>query len=246
MSVSSKKKLSDSERAALDAALSRLGLNLPLEQKHLLLKHLALVLETNKKINLTSIRSFEEAIVLHIEDSLAVLPEFSQAKGRFCDLGTGGGFPGLPLGIVSRREGVLLDSVKKKAAAVGSFISELGLSGQLESCSYRSEELARLQPESFETVVIRAVSALPSLVELARPLLSLGGSLICLKGTESAEDLERAIEVADKVGMKLVSSREFTIGDSKIPRSAYVFICVVDSSVKLPRRPGMAQKRPLA
>lgn len=245
MSSSFEDTVSDSERAALDAALSRLCLTLPQEQKRLLLGHLSLVLETNKKLNLTSIRSFDEAIVLHIEDSLAVLPEFSQSEGRFCDLGTGGGFPGLPLGIVSGRQGVLLDSVKKKAAAVGSFISELGLSQQLEARDCRSEELARLQPESFGSVVVRAVSSLPSLLELARPLLSLGGSLICLKGTESSDDLEKAAKVADRVGMKLASSRSFIIGDSELARSVYVFTCVADSSVKLPRRPGIAQKRPL-
>lgn len=233
------------ERAALDAALSRLGVSLDGEKTSLLLRHLHLLEAKNKELNLTRITSLEDAIVLHIEDSLSVLQEFEHSNGLFCDIGTGGGFPGIPLGIATGRKGVLLDSVKKKARAVQEFIEELGLSDQLRACGLRSEELAMSQSEAFDTVVARAVSSLPAVEELATPLLSYGGQLVAMRGTETPEQLGSAQRASDKLGLELVSKRELAIGEDGIHRSVYVYKRVREPQVKLPRRPGMAQKKPL-
>jgi 16S rRNA (guanine527-N7)-methyltransferase len=232
-------------RAALDAALSRLNLDVDQSKRDLLLRHLALLFEKNRVLNLTRIDSLEDAVVLHIEDSLSIYPEFQKTEGRFCDIGTGGGFPGLPLGIVSGRPGILLDSVKKKAKAVDEFINALGLSGTLQSRGMRSEELALEMPASFSCVVARAVSSLAAVEELACPLLEFGGSLIAMRGTEIAEDLEAASAAADVLGLELVEQRSFSIGDGRASRSVYRYQRVRESQKKLPRRPGMAQKKPL-
>lgn len=236
----------DQEGAALDAALSRLGIELDDGRKSLLLGHLHLLERKNEQVNLTRIVSIDEAIVLHVEDSLSVLGEFGHAEGAFCDIGTGGGFPGLPLAIASGRSGVLLDSVKKKARAVQEFVEELGLSGQLRVAAARSEELALEEPGRYDTVVARAVSSLPAVEELATPLLRYGGRLIAMRGRESDEQLSWARGSASKLGLELVSSRDFEIGpDDGIHRSVFVFERVHEPSVSLPRRAGMAQKRPL-
>lgn len=168
-------------------------------------------------------------------------------SGRFCDIGTGGGFPGLPLGILSQRPGILLDSVKKKAAAVQSFIDRMEL-GNLQAKGMRSEELALKEGASFETVVARAVSSLSVVEELATPLLSMGGQLIAMRGTESQEQIDAGMRAAEKLGLSLVSTREFSIGDekSRYKRSIFVFEKTRESRVKVPRRPGMAVKHPLA
>lgn len=237
--------MKDDGRAALGAALLRQGVELSEGRQRELLEYLRLLLEKNGSVNLTRIDDPDDAIVLHLEDSLAVLPEFSHGSGRFCDIGTGGGVPGVPLSIATGRRGTLLDSVKKKARAVAEIVGALGLSRQLDVRGMRSEELALEEGPAFETVVARAVSSFAAVEELATPLLVPGGRIIAMRGTESDEELEHARRAAEKLGLELVSEREFTIGPQGFRRSVYVLARTGEPSVSLPRRPGMAQKRPL-
>ena len=232
------------ERAALDAVLSHLEINISGDKKALLLKHLELLLEENKRTNLTRIISKEEGITLHIADSLSVLREFNLRDGLFLDLGTGGGFPGLPLGIVSERQGILLDSTIKKANAVNRFIEELGLSNQLKSIGMRSEELAKEYGERFSVVIARAVSSLEVLEEYSVPLLEMNGLLVAMRGNDSKEEIERANKVAEILGMELIETRTFNL-ENVFSRSVYVYKKVSQPSIELPRRPGMALKKPL-
>lgn len=237
-----------SERAALEAVLLRLGLELDDSQCELMLRYLGLLFEKNKVLNLTRIDSPVEALVLHIEDSLAVLPEFGACEGRFCDIGTGGGVPGIPLAIATGRSGVLLDSVQKKAAAVREFACGLGISGQVEAVGTRSELYAAEHAGEFGCVVARAVSSLPVVLELAAPLLQIGGRVVAMRAEDDDEMLRRGDTAAEMLGMELVSARSFVIGDDEMrySRSARVYERVGDLSVKVPRRPGLAAKKPLA
>ena len=238
----------DTEKAAFEAAFSRLGLPLNEELAQQLARYLELLIRKNQELNLTRIASFEDAVVLHIEDSLAVLPEFAGRTGLFCDIGTGGGVPGIPLALAAGRQGVLLDSVQKKAAAVQGFIEELGLCEQLTSVGERSELYAGTHAGEFDTVVARAVASLVVVQELATPLLGDGGILIAMRGSEDAAAVERAKLASAKLGLELAEQREFFIGspDTSYHRSVFVFQKVAEPAVKLPRRPGMAAKRPLA
>lgn len=216
-----------------------------IEQQELLDLHLRLVLEENQRSNLTRIVDWEQGQLLHIEDSLLGLPELLAApEGRYADLGTGGGFPGIPLAICSGRETLLVDSVAKKTQALDRIIEALKLSDRVNTYTGRSEELALEQPETFAVITARALSALPSLLELAVPLLQIGGQLICYKTAIESEELEQAALLEEKLGMKLVSSRQEVLSDGETPRSILVFEKVAEPTVKLPRRPGMAQKRP--
>ena len=209
-----------------------------------LLSYLDLVLEKNKTLNLTRIDSREKGIVLHLEDSLSCLPEFKETSGPFLDIGTGGGFPGVPLAIATGRKGVLVDSIQKKARAVEEIVHELGFDTQIEVLGVRSEDLARERGRCFETVVARAVTSLPSLLELAEPLLLIGGDLITLRGTSEDADIADMGALLDKLGYKFVSHREIKI-NNEYERNILVFKKVKEVAVDLPRRNGMAQKRPL-
>lgn len=216
-----------------------------IEQQELLDLHLKLVLEENQRSNLTRITDWEQGQLLHIEDSLLGLPELLSApEGRYGDLGTGGGFPGLPLAILSGRETLLVDSVAKKTHALDRIIGQLGLDDRVTTYTGRSEELALEQPSSFAVLTARALSSLPSLLELAAPLLQKGGQLICYKAQVESGELEQAAQLEAKLGMKLVSERHEMLSDGKTSRSILVFEKVAEPTVKLPRRPGMAQKRP--
>ena len=112
----------------------------------LLVRHLQLVIKANETLNLTRIDTQEEGMLLHIEDSLTGLEEVSEApSGLYGDLGSGAGFPGIPLAIATGRETVLIDSRQKKMLAVEEMIRELGLSNQIRTFGGRAELLARTE-----------------------------------------------------------------------------------------------------
>lgn len=208
-------------------------------------QYLKAVLEVNKKVNLTRIDSFKQGLLLHIEDSLGGLPEFMDAPlGPALDLGSGGGFPGVPLSLAAERPIVLLDSVEKKVKAVRTILSDLNLGSSISAQVGRAEERALKFPSSFSVIVARAVSSLPSLCELASPLLHNDGQLICYKSNEYRDELEQAKAISKKVAMKFVSARELVLSDDVTERTIIVFEKSGEPTVKLPRRPGMAQKRP--
>lgn len=215
-------------------------------QNQLLQDYLRAVLQKNEEINLTTIQDFAEGLVLHIEDSLTALEEINVApEGLLADLGTGGGFPGVPIAIASGREVLLVDSTKKKIDAITALVDELKIQ-RVSGYAGRIEELALEKPEAFAVVTARALSALPSLLELATPLLIHGGQLVAYKSDKVDDELERAVCLEEKLGMKLVSRRSLVLSDGATPRTIIVFEKVAEPAVKLPRRPGMAQKRPYA
>lgn len=206
--------------------------------------YLDLVIEKNKELNLTRIETREKGMLLHIEDSLSCIDEFTSQDGLFLDIGTGGGFPGVPLAIASGRTGVLIDSVQKKARAVQEMIDELNLSNMIQVRGIRSEELALEVGEKFHTVIARAVSSLPTVLELATPLLVPHGEFIALRGKEDERSIEEGSRIAEKLGLEMISSRHLYIGET-YERNILVFKKVGKPTIKLPRRNGMAQKKPL-
>lgn len=217
-----------------------------LNQEELIDRYLDLILEANETTNLTRIDSKESARLLHVEDSLVALPEINEAPdGLYGDLGTGGGFPGVPVAIMTGRKAVLVDSVRKKVAIVEKAVEKLGLNGQISTFGGRIEDLARERRGQFSVLTARALSQLPSLLELSSPLLKEGGLLVCYKGTASEEEQVNAERVAKKVGMKFVSRRSLTLSDGETHREIYVYRREGKSQVKLPRRIGLAQHNPL-
>lgn len=212
----------------------------------LMQRYLDSILEANEVTNLTRITDGEQARLLHIEDSLVGLPEVNEAPtGLYGDLGSGGGFPGVPLALATGRKTLLVDSVKKKMAIVQSALDDLSLSEQISTSSERIEDLPLEYKEKFAVLTARALSKLVSLIELASPLLKKGGRLVCYKAQLSSEELEEALAVQDLVGMKMISQREICLSDGETTRTIVVFEKIGKSRIKLPRRIGLAQKQPL-
>lgn len=227
--------------ARIHEVLSACGVEASERQCDLLARHADMVREANESMNLTRITEPEAMIQLHIADSLAFLPFIQQLNGNVVDVGSGAGYPGIPLAILGYRV-ALCESVKKKAVFLESAIEDLGL--QVPVCSVRAEELAVERPSSADVVVVRAVSALASLVELAAPLLKDGGRLIALKGPVDPTELLASRRAAVLCGMKLDEEKAYTLpgGES---RTVLSFIRVGRPQTSLPRRPGMAQRHPL-
>lgn len=216
-------------------------------QRELLDRHLSLIIEANKISNLTRITGWEQGQLLHVEDSLVGVPEVLDApEGRYADLGTGGGFPGIPVAIMSGRDTLLVDSVGKKTRALDSVIDELGMSEVIKTYTGRAEDLALELPGEFAVITARALSSLPSLIELGSPLLKRGGRMVCYKARPDDDEVERAVSLEKKLGMSLVSRRDVVLSDEETHRCIFVFEKVKKQKIKLPRRVGMAQRHPLA
>ena len=220
--------------------------SLPPQQQTLIEKHLNLVIEANKDINLTRIDSVEEGMILHVEDSLSALEELNQAPdGLYGDLGSGAGYPGIPLSIASGRQTVLIDARKKKMEAVSTIIEELGLNSQVETYAGRAELFARTQSKRFVALTARALSQLPVLMELASPLLERDGILICYKAQLTETEFADAQRIQQLLGMTLEQDRCFEL-NGEYQRRILTFRKTATPKMKLPRQEGQAQKHPLS
>jgi len=172
--------------AAIAAGVTALGLKLPDGAPAQLARLLGELARWNRKINLTAIRPTDAMVAGHVLDSLAVLPFLEGA--RIADVGTGPGFPGLPLAISQPdRHFVLLDGNARKISFVRHMIADLGLANA-EAVNARAEDYA--PAERFDTVIARALASLPDLLKLAGHLVREDGVLLALKGKHPAAELE--------------------------------------------------------
>lgn len=239
----------DLDVGGLQRLLAGFGVDATEGQCSLLLEHLELVVERNRTLNLTRIESVEEGTVLHVLDSLLPLPALRGLVGQgdqsFVDLGTGAGFPGIPVGVVTGWEGTLIDSVGKKVGAVADFLGKLSLDGALRAEHLRAEDLARRDGTVYDVVLARAVAQTGVLLELSSPLLVRGGYLVAYKGHPTDRELSVADACAELVGMRNVSRETFELPDGFGHREVLIYEKIGTSHVSLPRRNGMAKREPL-
>lgn len=211
------------------------------------LKHLYLVLQANKTMNLTRILDLHDALVLHILDSLTFLPCIEESPdGAVLDMGTGGGFPGIPLSLATDRRFTLLDSVGKKVKAVISFLNELGLSERCVATQERVEAFGSKYSGCFAAVTARAMASLPVLVEYAAPILMPDGHLIVSKGNPDNDEIASGDAAAKICGLTRINTSEFDLPRDLGHRTFLVYKKISSPSIKLPRAVGVARKTPLA
>ena len=205
-----------------------------------------IILWWNEKINVTAIRDRNDFMKKNIKDSLAVLdlPEFADAQ-RILDLGTGGGFPGLPLAIACPdKEFSLLDSVAKKLKVVAIAAEELGLKN-VEVLNMRAEDLARLPAyrESFDVVVSRAVANMSTLSEYCLPFVKPGGYFIAYKTAAALFEVSAA-----ENAIKILGGSNVDIRSGGSDEDEHIFVIVKKTSktpAKYPRKAGIPSKQPL-
>ena len=216
-------------------------------QAHQLVKHLMLVIEKNKVTNLTRITDPQEAVTLHVVDSL--LPLACEAvrlnsDERYLDMGTGAGFPGIPLGIMSGAHGLLVDSVNKKVAVVSEFASRLGLTA-LHAVHARVEDCAVAYPARQDYVFARAVAQSNVLIEYAAPLLKMNGLLILEKARPTDDEISCAARAAKICGLEMVSRETFELPRDLGHREILIYKRVANPLIRLPRKAGEAKRHPL-
>lgn len=206
-----------------------------------------LELLTSSHVSLSSVTDPVEARRVHVADSLTGLACAEvRTANQAIDLGAGAGFPGIPLAMfLPACEFTLIDSVGRKVEFVNGAILALGLENA-RAVKARSEEWASGEGrESYDLVTARAVAPLSVLAELASPLLAVGGHLVAWKG-ETEPDSERVIlQNADRLAMEVVRQEVVTPFEGSRERRLYVLAKTGPTPQGLPRRPGMARKRPL-
>ena len=227
--------------------LSVFGIECTEAQAYLLIKDLELVIEKNKVVNLTRIVALRDAVTLHLVDSLVPLgtKAFKPSNRlRFLDIGTGAGFPGIPLAIMTGMNGLFIDSVGKKVNAVNDFIDQLGLSN-CSAMAIRAEELALKEPASFDYVTARAVAQSNVIIEYSAPLLKFGGQLVLEKANLTEEELQNANYASQVCGLTRVSRETLELPRDLGHREILIYEKDHESRIKLPRSNGMAKNRPL-
>lgn len=197
------------------------------------------LLEWNKKFNLTSITDPEEIRIKHFEDSLAILQVLQLSNQSVIDVGTGAGFPGIPLKIACPEISLtLLEATKKKVEFLKHIVSILKLKN-VEIIWGRAEDIAKQKRESFDLAVSRAVARLNVLCEYCLPLVKIGGLFVAYKEEKVEEEVEEAKNAIAVLGGNLREIKKFPL------RSLVIIDKIKPSPVKYPRRAGMAKKKPL-
>lgn len=235
--------------ALLRSALTTADVPVSEITSQLLADHLAFVLEANQLARLTAIESFEEGVRLHVLDSALALSEVLDCPpGRILDMGTGGGYPGVPLAVLSKRPVDLVDSVGKKARLVQEYLDSVPETlPDSRALPIRMERILEHLPQGgYAIALARALSSLPSLVELAAPALMVGGRLVALKGDLSDDELTRGDAAAEIVGLARISLRRYVLAGGNERRAVVVYERRTKSRVPIPRREGLAQRKPLA
>ena len=221
-------------------------LDVTYDQLSLCLRHLDLVIEANQTMNLTRILDLDDAMVLHILDSLVLLPYIDKApEGALLDMGTGAGFPGIPLTIASGRHASYIDSVGKKVNAVNSFIEALGIK-HAHAVHDRLEEYARSHKKEFAVVTARALAPLPTLIEYAAPFVKDKGLFVITKGNPSEDEIHSGETVAKICGFTCIADDSIELPHELGHREFIVLKKSHNATVSLPRANGMAKKNPLA
>lgn len=193
--------------------LADLGLRLDESGRARIEDHLRLLLAWTSAINLTGIRDPLAAVTGHVLDSLTAVRVIREAPAdRLLDLGSGGGYPGLPLAIALPADALLVESVGKKARFLETVVAATNLGGRIAVAVSRAETLASdpRHRETWPLVTVRAVASLAVLVELAFPLLSEGGRLIAWKRGDIAAEMTAARRAAEALGGGRLESRPVT------------------------------------
>ncbi len=232
----------------LSEGCRQLGISLTEEQTEQFMLYYEKLIEVNQVMNLTAITEFEDVMRKHFLDSLTLVKavDIKNVK-RVLDLGTGAGFPGIPLKIAfPDTEFVLLDSLNKRVKFLYDII-ELCRLKKIQAVHGRAEELAGKKEyrESFDLCVSRAVANLSSLSEYCLPYVEKGGLFVSYKSGNIQEELEAAGYAIQILGGRIKDTVKFKLPGSDMDRSLVVIEKIRETPARYPRRAGIPSREPL-
>lgn len=237
------------KKALLQDCCEKMGISLSEGQQEQFMTYLSLLLEWNEKMNLTAITEERDVVLKHFADCLSLVPLLEwKADMQVIDVGTGAGFPGIPVKIACPAvQMTLLDSLQKRIG----FLQEVGSQLHLDGVTYvhsRAEDGGQnpAYREQFDLCVSRAVANLAVLAEYCLPFLKVGGRLAALKGPDAAAEVEQAAGALKKLGGRLVEIKDVEIPHTDLSHKLVFIEKVSPTPKKYPRNAGKIKKEPLS
>lgn len=227
--------------------LDHIQLELSEKQLEQFVLYYQMLVEKNKVMNLTAITEWDEVVLKHFVDSLAINYYYDLNNQKVVDIGTGAGFPGIPLKIAfPELEVVLVDSLNKRVKFLNEIIEALGLE-KISAVHGRAEDVGRNPEyrEKFDLCVSRAVAQLSTLTEYCLPLVKINGCFISYKAGNMEEELEKSKNAIFKLGGKLERIEPFELPETEIHRNFVVIKKSSKTSKAYPRTAGKPTKEPL-
>lgn len=232
----------------LEQKLGELGIKQDQNQLERFHKFYQLLIEWNKVMNLTGITEYEDVVEKHFVDSLSIIKAVDLSRiHTVIDVGTGAGFPGIPLKIAfPHLRVVLLDSLNKRIKFLDEVISQLGLT-EIRTIHGRAEEYARKEEyrEQFDLCVSRAVANLSTLSEYCLPYIQVGGIIVPYKSGEIDDEVEQSKKAVRILGGNIKDVMKFELPGTDIHRSFVLIHKEQHTQKKYPRKAGIPAKEPL-
>lgn len=235
-------------RRIIEAGAGHFRLRLTEAQLDAFGRYAEILIEWNRRLNLTRIIEPDEIAVKHFLDSLSIYPALPPDTGRIIDVGSGAGFPGLPLKIaLPHLRLTLLEATGKKTAFLRHAVETLGLA-EVEILTARAEEAGHLAEhrEQYDVALARAVAALPVLAEYTLPLVRVGGLVVAQKGQQPAAEIETARPALRILGGEIRRVLPVDLPGLTDARHLVLIAKKQATPSRYPRRPGLPAKRPLA
>lgn len=227
-------------------SMNSIGIELTDPQLNAFETYYDMFIDRNKVMNLTAITEFDEVMDKHFLDSVYLFRSIElKADYKLIDIGTGAGFPGIPLKIVFPELKItLLDSLNKRVGFLNDVIDELNLN-DIEAIHGRAEDIARDKAyrASYDIAVSRAVANLSTLSEYCLPFVKIGGKFVSYKSGDCADEVDNAKAAIHLLGGKINKIDEFSYSNNS--RSFIVIDKVMNTSNKYPRKAGLPSKKPL-
>lgn len=229
------KKLSDAIEVELDS-----------DECNKFYEYMNVLLEWNEKMNLTAITEEDEVILKHFIDSLTIL-KYIKENDTIIDVGTGAGFPGIPIAIKQKSNNItLLDSLNKRITFLNEVTTKLELEN-VKTVHGRAEDYGKDKDcrEKFDISVSRAVANLATLSEYLLPFVKVGGRAICMKGPDCDDEIENAQKAIKELGGQIEKIEKFKLPNSDIERTIIILKKVKSTPNKYPRKAGVPSKEPI-
>ena len=230
--------------------LESLNIELDREQQEKFHQFYELLVEWNKVMNLTAITELEDVIYKHFIDSLSLVmavKEIGERESNLIDVGTGAGFPGIPLKIIFPKISVvLLDSLNKRVRFLHEVIEKLNLT-EIEAVHGRTEDFGqdRIYREKFDYCVSRAVANMATLAEYCIPFVKTGGVFVAYKSGKIQEEMERGKKAVEIFGGEVVNIEKFVLAGTDAERELVVVKKVRKTDKRYPRKAGVPGKEPI-